>query len=772
MFRKALRGVPRVLIPTLWLVMVTRLAQAETLEAPVGGQPVALGGRVACALPTGGWSLGAGPSEVRPPSSNEAIGLAVELPVAADRASCSTRATSLTLVALGESPTVDPDSVTLNVDAGTVELHGRNLRGVGLAWRGRSASGADVCREPRPSGATKRCTFSVGHELPASVDDTELFWLPPGGRRGPDVRVFDTNGKILDESVFRLRPSSIVVTKLVPDGAVVDLATGVGEVPLTHPEVVAGVTCTGATCSLSERALVVRGQASLVDSVTVHVSLAPRVAFKNEDRVETAPILRLSVAHCPMTVASGPPLRGVGSALTVVRLEGRCAEDLRALRFFEGSRKLEIVSTTLLEGQAFAVLRVGRITEPDFAITAVRSGGDDVAVAIAHTATRDRPDARAILEIPGLPRLAFVPSNRGAIVHVPSPGPGSRLALLPADGIYSVETRGQLTLVRGDDFSSGIITLRFGYRSDALPGALRDLDLAVLEEPVGRTIHEANIPAPLAGTLARPLPLAEVVCGAGTQRRQTLTAGETARVPWDLRDACRLIVHRERLSPDYGAQKLDLEIDVLDSSGAARGDARASQTLILRSGREPLEAWIHGIAQPFDRLVVRLSHVADENHYASAAEMLTTEPALKWTAIIGSGHARLYASPTIPTGLYRFGDADHTGLLSLNFGVISRLTWLDDEGHEGLLNLEGGVLVMGLANAESTTGQSLTQVGAVLGIGLGIPFANRSSITEAAINLHLWVEHDLATAASSHEGHPWALIFGPSISIGNVGTNL
>lgn len=763
----------RALAAVALFVGLARSAHAETLEAPTGGKAIPLGGRIACEAPGGGWTLALGGLEVRPPSSPDAIGVPIELAVAADRAACNpAKRKTVTLLAVGDPPVLDFAQVTLDVDLGTVELRGRNMRGLALAWRGRSSSGVDVCQDPRSVAGLQRCTFSVGHDVSADVDGTDLAWLPPGGRRGADVRVFDANGKPLDFSTFVLVPAKVLVSRLFPEGAVLDLSTGVGEVPLVHPEAVTGVTCTGATCSLSDRGLVVRGLTSLVDSVAVHLTLAPHVSFKHEDKLEPSPTLRLNVSRCPMAVASGPALRGVDSALAVVRLEGRCAEDVETLRFVEGTRGLEIVSTTTLDEKVFVVLRLGRLSAPELTITALRLGTAEIPVATAHTTTRAPPDTRAFLEVPGLPRLAFIPNNRGAIVHVAPPGQRVALVPLPVEGVYAVERRGPRWLVQGNEFAAGIVTLRFGYRSTELPEELRELDLALLEEPLGRPIHEVNIPAPLAGTLARREPLAEILCGAGKQARQVLSPGDTARLGYEYRDSCRLIVHRERLTADYGTQKLALEVDVLDSDGAPRADAHNSQTLILRSGREPLEAWIHGIAQPFDRLVVRLGHVADESHYAAAAEMLTTEPALKWTAVFGSGRARLYATPTIPTGLYRFGDAEHSGLLSLNFGVISRLTWLDQDGHEGILNLEGGLLVLGLAGSESTTGQSLTQAAAVLGFGIGIPFANRSSMSEASINLHLWIEHDLATSSSTVDSQPWSFIFGPSISIGNIGTNL
>jgi hypothetical protein len=753
----------------LFFVVVGRRAHAETLEAPIGGKPIPLGrGRSVCEQPRGGWTAVAAGQALKPPDGEQAIGQAVELKISGERGGCA-NSSSVTLVAVGEPPTFDPNSVVVDVDAGTVEAHGRGLRGVGLSWRARSASGADVCREPKPAGATKRCVWSIGRDLPADPQAIELSWIPPGGRQGPDVTVFDDNAHPLGADAFGVTPTSVIVSRLFPPEAAVDLSTGLGEVPLVHPDAVTAVECTGAACSLAGGKLVVRAATSLVNSVDVRLTLARDVLFKQEERLEPHPVLRLSVLHCPLFFAAGPPLRGVEGALTVVEFDGRCAADVSALHFIEDNRPVEVVRSETQGQQAWVVLRLGRIAANEIAITALRGGNADIPVATARTPTRAAPDVRSVLEIPGLPPLSFIPSNRGALVHVPPPGYGATLVLLPVEGVYSIQTVGHSTLVIGDQFAAGVSTLRFGYRSLALPEPLKDVDLAVLEDPLGRPIHEVNIPAPIAGTIAHPEPLAEVVCGEGHGRQIQVVPGETARLPYSMRDGCRLVVHRERLSPVYGTQKLSLEVDILRADGSARSEAHASQTLVLRAGKEPLDAWLHGVSAPFDRIVVRLSHIADESHYTGAAEMLTSEPALKWTAIVGTGRARLYAAPTIPTGLYRFGDAEHSGVLSLNFGVISRLTWLDDEGHEGFLNLEFGLMVMGLAS-QSTTGQNLSQAGAVLGFGLGIPFANRSSVTEASINLHLWFERDLSTTSSS--GKPWSIIFGPSISIGNVGTNL
>ena len=72
-------------------------------------------------------------------------------------------------------------------------------------------------------------------------------------------------------------------------------------------------------------------------------------------------------------------------------------------------------------------------------------------------------------------------------------------------------------------------------------------------------------------------------------------------------------------------------------------------------------------------------------------------------------------------------------------------------------------------DVSATTMESLTQVGGVVGTGLAIPIANAGATTQASINLHLWLEQRF-TGSGPEAGSSQALIFGPSISIGNVGT--
>ena len=81
-------------------------------------------------------------------------------------------------------------------------------------------------------------------------------------------------------------------------------------------------------------------------------------------------------------------------------------------------------------------------------------------------------------------------------------------------------------------------------------------------------------------------------------------------------------------------------------------------------------------------------------------------------------------------------------------------------------------MAIGLTNDKGQTGNSLTQVGLVLGLGVSVPIANRSTPTQASINLHAWLELDISHSAGQSQSSRTSIIFGPSISIGNIGTNL
>jgi hypothetical protein len=747
-------------------------AQAQVLQAPIGGRPFPLGEvGVACGPGTGGWITEPGARLVRPPSDPQSVGTSVELRVAPTVQGCASSTSHVTLVATARWPSFDLGSISFYPDEGRLDVEGRNLTGVSIRLAtDHEQEAVDFCRVPTPSERQEQCTWSIGRDSSANPSEVAFRWSPAGAHPEANSVLFDASGRRALPEVFVLAPARVTLTRLVPPDATVDLATGQGEVPLVHPEAVASAECSPLPCELVDKKLSVRGTSNLVSALDVKLRLRPRVFLQRQESLDTVVAARLAVLHCPMSIVSGAPVRDNDDAKLILKLEGRCAREVASLRFFQEQRLLKKLRTVTEPDASYVLLQLGDIDDDVVRVTAFRGERDAIALAAASANTRSAPQVRSTLELPGYPNLAFIPNNRSAFVHASSAGEHQRFAVLPIDGIYSVsyDSQGRAS-VRANPNAAGLAELRFGLRSEGLPAGLDEVDLAVLTDPLQRATGEANIPAPIDVEPSVRPPLIEVLCGGGAMKLAQLVPGVTAHLPFEMRDSCRVVFHRERLSADYGTQKINFEIDVVRTDGSIRGDAHVSEIVIFRAGNEPRFAFIRGITDPFDRLIVRVSHVADENHYIGAAEIRTGAPAAQWSAILGTGRLRLYGTTAIPTGLYRFGNPKHSGLLSLNFGVLSRLTWLDQEGKEGFLGAEAGFLVAGLANSTSSAG-SLTQVGAVIGLGVAVPIANRGSISQASINVHAWFEVDLSGDSSKAERY--AFVFGPSITIGNVGTNL
>jgi hypothetical protein len=752
----------------LGLALASSLARAETWQAPLGGKTLSLGeGRMACPGTAGDWTIEQDGHGVRPPADDDAVGKAVELRVAAAGGSCGAGATALTLVVTGRWPVFDGDATTLFVDDARVELHGHGLRGVIVRWQDGTRAGEDRCVVPQPEAGEERCMVAVGRGLPADPAAPDLTWMPAGARAGPEVVTFDASGRRLTVDETLLHPGRVVVASLVPRDVSIDLAGGTASrIPLVHPEAVVGADCGAATCDVSGNVLVVGGVASVASGLSVRLRLAPRVVLQRGDVFDSAPVVQVPVLPCGMSVASGDALRGVDGSRLVVKVDARCAAEARTLHWFSAGRALDPAAAVDAGGAVYILLGVGRLEGDEAVITASRSDGSIVGQARAPI--RASPLPHTALALDGDDTIDFVPTNRPALLRWARTQGIGELVPLPVDGVYDVTSRDAATEVLGQSGAGGFVALRFAWRVPSLPGALATTDLAVVTDPVERPMHEASVAVPL-GTAARGTPpIVELLCGSGPTRMVIALAVET-QVPFGERDACRLVFHRERLSAGDGAQHLQLDVDVTRVDGQARPEAHVSQPIVLRRSDLPREAWIKGVLGEFDRVTVRVSHTGE----SASSDRGREEPSAQWALVFGTGRVRLYGTTAVPTGMYRFSDRAHSGLLSLNLGGLMRATWLDSQGHEGFLALEAGVMAVGLPDDVSpTSGDALTQVAAVTGIALSVPIANRSLATETSINLHAWFEYEVSRGVAGEAGSPYGFVFGPSISIGNVGTNL
>jgi hypothetical protein len=739
-------------------------AAAETLQAPVDGKAFPLGNRGACAAPPAGWTLEREGRFLRPPSTTDALGRLAQIRLSTPGSGCAGGGEPVTLLATGRLPAIDPASLIVHVDDARAELRGKRLKGMQLTWSAGGARGSDTCFEPRVEGASEVCVFGIGRGVRADPAAT-FTWLPAGASTAEDATTFDETGRLVPAAELTLRPARVIVATLVPPGASLDVSAGTARLALERPEASTTADCAPAACEIQDGKLVVRGITQTAASLRVRFRLVPKVFVQRGEAFDAAPIVDIPILRCPMSIESGPPLRDVDDARVVIKLEGRCTQDVRSLRFFAGNRVADPLHFEVQKDEARVLLALGRVEE-EVTIRAVRGDGDGTLVGVARSEARRLPPIAASLELEDGSAVDYIPTNRAAIVHIVPPARGVEVVVLPVDGVYSVTNEGGVQKVRATGATGGYVALRYAIRMTSLRPPLDVANVAVLRDPVQRPLREAHIPTPLARVV-------ELRCVDLRGRVRIVPPGLVTRIRYEERDGCYMVMHRDRFSKAFGTQKLVLDIDVMRVDGMSRPEARVSEPTVLRPGTGSRIAWVRGVAGPFDRVTVRVAHAQDEQHYPSQEERPLTPPASQWSLITSTSVARMYLTAAIPTVLYRVSDVDHSGILSLNFGVLGRLTWVDLEGRDGILALEAGVIGVGLAPVDtSARGQSLRQVASVIGLGLGMPIANRALTTQASINLHAWFEYEISRAIGVSQGSPYGFIFGPSITFGNVGTYL
>lgn len=767
--------------------------EAIVIQAPVGGRSIPIGeGRIACAshIDLRGWAVESGGRSVRPPTSASVSGAGagsapapVIVPLAAESSCSSSNSGSsgvVELVTLGAQPAADPGTVTLDVEAGLVTLQGRGLRGAVLSFASGDKSGTDVCSEPQITSGIESCTFAVARGLSADPAAWSLWLLPAGSRVGPSVYTYDSFGLLVRPDARLLRLAKVVVSQLVRPGVTLDLQAGEARLPLTHPEAVASLECQDAFCTIDGSEMLIRGEHGSNETLEVQFRLRPHVLLRRAaiPNPESAPSLDIPIQRCPIALASPPLLRGVSDQALVLRLGGRCVSE-SSLQFFSSSGRLTPEQRQNVGSDRYVVLRLDR-TSSDEVVVTVRSAGTTVGVVTART--RQPPALRTQLRLPSGGLIDFIPTNRDVELLLPGGDANGPLVPLPVEGAYSVTAQpGGPYLLRGLDGGAGTVALRFAYRDPTLPQALRELSLAVLNDPVGHSLHPANLPLALERDAKSDKPFVELLCedGGGADHPRRMRPGVTEQLPYRSRDTCRVVLHRERLRPEDGTQALQLSVDVTAPDGTSRSDAKVDQRVIVKPGKpssgpspseKPRTFFVSGVASPFDRVVVRVSIVTDDVHYATLPDDKLGAQ-LQWSIVMGTGHLRLYATATIPTGLYRVADQGHQGILTLNAGAILRLVWLSKEGRESPIGLETGLMWIGITGDTSPDAAAHGEFAFVAGLGLGIPIANQARAAQTSISLHAWFEYEVSRAARPDSGTPFGFVFGPSITVGDLGFN-
>ena len=738
-------------------------AQAWVLQLPRGGDFAKLPeGKVLCGPVPDEWVMDAPRRRIKP-KPDVAIGQSLAIVLAQNAEACNTAAVQeATLIVTGEHPQIEPTSVIVAIDVGRLELRGVNLEGVRVGFSAGDQSGDDLCVGVDRDREREVCALNIDRGLPADPRRIELHWAPRGGRVGPDVVTYDKRGDALSAEQTRLPIARLLISRMFPDVRMIDVTHGAGKLQLVHPEAVAGSDCGSTRCSTNEEGLVIESLPAAAPRLAVRFQLLPHVFFSRGDVLDNVIGDTLTVLRCPASIVSGEPLRNIDELNVLIKLDPACVGDVQRLHFTANSDPSEVIRVESLDSGVYVLLWIGRVSSERLTVVVSREDGSVLAVASEKTA--GTPPLMATLSLPGFGEVQFIPRNRPALVNVSHIAGKGQLVPVSVPGAYVVTRSEDGYMVRGVYASGGFAALRFAYRVEGLPEPFADTDFGQIVDPVQRPIREASIPAPIGAKSVTDHAIIELICRDKDEKLTVIVPGTPVHIPFRQRDSCRLLLHRERIPPESGEQRLDVEISVTTVGGVDRSEARLTEHFVLRHSKDMDLVWIRGAKDQFDRINVRITHIIDETLFDRDSRRRLELPSSQWTVVTENADFKFYATAAIPSSLYRFGfdGAKGSGSLALNLGLLARLTWLDTDGKEGLLAIEGGMMGMGLAD------RLQRQLAIVGGFGLAIPLGNANQPTQAAVNIHIWLSY----AVGEKDFSPWAIVFGPSITVGSIGALL
>ena len=767
------------LMLALCIELLPTVAFAMALAAPVGGAAISLpSGHVLCGDVPGGWALEGGGTRIRPPADATQIGKSIMARAAASQSGCAASKDSDTFAATGPLPTVDRRTVDLWIDEGHLDLRGTNLEGSRVEWDSKSEHGSDICNAPTVMGSQQYCSFAVSKKLSADSGATSFRVMPAGAPKSGDI--YDSAGKLVPADTFAVTVSRVIVASSLTVERHVDLSTGEAHLALTHPMAIASADCDGGRCDLQEREIRVRSLGVTARSLNLRLRLTPHVFVRSGDNFTQVINLPLDVTYCPVSLVSPIPLRDTDDMQVVVRVDARCAANDDSLRWTVNGNGVPVIASEVKDNFVYTLLGLGRISTEKLTLAAMRGTAEAAVIGQITTPTAPPPQLRVALHLQGYGEIDFIPTNRNVIVSATAVGLHGRIVTLPVEGAYEVKVQDGHTEVRGTA-GGGYVLMRFALRDESLPGHMDEADLAHFTAYVQRALHAVNIPAPM-GDVGAKAPITEVLCTDESGHTVKVVPGVPLHIPLAQRDGCRLLIHPERIAPEDGEQRLDVDVEVTGLGGANRPDGHFTQRLVLSHGAEPRIIWLRGVKAQFDRINVRLTHVTEEAQYMRGGANTLAIPSAQWTIVTENTRWRFYATASIPIQLFRFSNEPNgagNGPLTLNLGVLSRLTWVTRDGTEGLFGLEAGVMGMGIAT------DNTRQLNIVAGLGMGVPLGNAGQPTQASINIHAWAAYRLGSeyAPALYPGgtvvpnqfvalNHWSFIFGPSVTFGNVGFDI
>lgn len=663
----------------------------------------------------------------------------------------------------------EPVAAWVYPEEGRVMVRGPVPPQSSLWWRTTGGWKSEPCAETTLDGAAG-CVALLPPEVAlaaAGGAPLELLRLPPGTppATGAPPELWPATGT----GPASLELLRVPVQRFVLNGPLLR-ATSLeawreqGVVPLAAAGVVTVVNCRPPGCWLADdQASVLVSPPAMGDAVTVTARLREKVVVRQGDGFVAGTVAQvLPIARCQVRPLITTVLGGAEDHRLPLGLGDRCPSDLGGLSVETTPPSAAYIAHVSADGKRVEV-RLGQVPRR----------ADQLEVRLLRASTRAtvgtaRVDVRSgfrptqmTLHDATLGEVPFIPVNREVRLQwaVSDRKVSRYIVPEPAPGYYALRQQDGETWLRGQLKTAGTIPIRFAY-VDPASGSTEPL--AVFESDVHFAIRAANVPVSLAPEDSRTAGLFTVLCRTGdpaTERE--VSPGELVSLPYSARGSCRLRVDRSALAESDGTQRIRVTAKITSPSGTSRSGG-FSQVLVLSAGTKVDSIWLgaNDELRSYDHLSVSIAHDDAPGHYLDGE--VSGLPARRYQMVFGDAHLRLYGSATVPTGLYRITRGEDAGLLQFSAGALFRLAVLDREGREFPVDFEFAVLGTNLSGHADFS--------IVAGIGITVPLLNAQEAAQAALGIHAWIEY--SPTRSSDLTRPWAIIIGPSISLGDIGINL
>jgi len=669
------------------------------------------------------------------------------------------------LLPSGRKSWTAPDEVlTLWFDSGVAELKTPGAAPFQMAAVvGGNVAGAAAC------AGQKSCSLELGAaflaELAGGSGRAEIIAWPAdipvkAGERLPAV--VGPKGVVRDPGTFALQEREVVFGYPLIEEQRLDATEDRRLLTSRFAGAIDQVACDNAECRVTGKGILIFQIDPAASAVKLGYTLKPHYYRKVGSRLVGAENLSLRLERCSVRAPREVPLlAGADNHRYFVKLPRECTSVDAAQLHVEtrpptrayvraeidagdpGVRLLEVVFDRVPAGTDRVSLslfeRAGGLS---------RLGSARIPVASGHAPAQIR------FAVDGVGLIDHVPSNVPAALRFGTGDPKwlERFTVEARPGFYGVAHSDSGWSILGEAGVTGNVPLRFAYRpKEILPfiGSTEDVapPLAVFDTESVYAVRSVNIPLSLLSGAAPQKGFFEVICGVpGHEKR--IGIGQLARIPYEEREGCRIVFHRQRIPQSAGLQRLRVKA----------GDFNQIITLSHGSGSLTVAVPV-GERKEYARLTVAISHDMLGGHYAEQSRQSLGEEA-RYRILLSDSWWRISATTAMPTGMFRFGEGAVEGTIPLSAGALGRMTYIQKDGRDFPLGLETGLFGTNLSGQPDFS--------MVAGLGLSIPVLNPDTSLQASFNIHAWLEY--APTRLSREDSPWAFLFGPSFTVGRLST--